>query len=252
MTSALASAYHPSVPLHHQIQRVLRSKIETGEWGSEEKLPTEMELVRHFRVSRNTIREALGSLEQDGLIVRYRRRGTFVHGIRPPADPRATITNLVLGYQANVSVIRAVTVPAPAHVVQFLKVARGQPLRQFVRMEAVGGKALAVVLNYMTLEIGRRIRAKDLKRCSMLEFLRDRLKIPLGDVRQVIEARLPDEEVASLLGIDLTQPVLFIRVMVSDKQGTPIEIADNFYRADRYHYEVELPLLPARGSGRAR
>jgi len=104
----------------------------------------------------------------------------------------------------------------------------------------------------MTLEIGRRIRAKDLKRYSMLEFLRDRLKIPLGDVRQVIEARLPDEEVASLLGIDLTQPVLFIRVMVSDKQGAPIEIADNFYRADRYHYEVELPLLPARGSGRVR
>lgn len=252
MTSGPTSAYHPSVPLHHQIQRVLRSKIETGDWGSEEKLPTEMELVRRFRVSRNTIREALGTLEQDGLIVRHRRRGTFVHGKRPPADSRATITNLVLGYEANVSVIRAVTVPAPAHVVPFLRVARGQPLRQFVRMEAVGGRALAVVVNYMTMDIGQRVRPNDLRRYSMLAFLRDRLKIPLGVIRQSIEARLPDVEVASLLGIDLTQPVLYIRVMVSDKQGNPVEIADNFYRADRYRYEVEVPLLSPRRSGRVR
>jgi GntR family transcriptional regulator len=205
-----------------------------------------MELVRRFRVSRNTIREALGTLEQDGLIVRHRSRGTFVQGKQPSADPRATITNLVLGYQADISVIRAVTVPAPAHVVAFLRVTRGRPLRQFVRMEAVGGRALAVVVNYMTMEIGRRIRPKDLRRYSMLEFLRDRLKIPLGTIRQLIEARMPDDEVASLLGIDLTQPVLFVRVMVSDKQGNPVEIADTFYRADRYRYEVELPLLPAR------
>jgi GntR family transcriptional regulator len=246
MTSSPASAYHPSVPLHHQIQRVLRSKIETGEWSAEEKLPTEMELARRFRVSRNTIREALASLEHDGLIVRHRRRGTFVHKARQAADSRTTMTNLVLGYEAKVSVIRAGTVPAPAHVVSFLKVARGQPLRQFVRTEAVDGKALAVVVNYMTLEMGRRIRPKDLRRYSLLEFLRDRLKIPLGAVRQLIEARMPDDEVASLLGIDLTQPVLFIRAMVSDKQGNPIEIADNFYRADRYHYESELPLLPTR------
>jgi len=240
------TAYHPSVPLHHQIQRVLRSKIESGEWGSQEKLPTEMELVRRFRVSRTTIREALGSLEQDGLIVRHRRRGTFVSGTRLPADLRATITNLVLGYEADVSVIRAATVPAPAHVVPFLEVARGHPLRQFVRVEAVDGKPLAVVVNYMTLEIGQRIRPKDLKRYSMLEFLRDHLKIPLGVMRQLIEARMPDDEVASLLGIDLTQPVLFIRLMVSDKQGKPVEIADTFYRADRYRYEVEMPRLPTR------
>jgi len=246
MTSSPASAYHPSVPLHHQVQRVLRSKIESGEWSSEDKLPTEMELVRRFHVSRNTIREALGTLEHDGLIVRHRRRGTFVRRTRAAIDPPATITNLVLGYEADVSVVRVATVPAPAHVVSFLRIARGQPVRQFVRMEAVGGRALAVVVNYMTVELGRRIRPKDLRRYSMLEFLRDRLKIPLGKIRQLIEARMPDDEVASLLGIDLTQPVLFIRVMVSDKQGNPVEIADSSYRADRYRYEVEMPLLPDR------
>ena len=74
-------------------------------------------------------------------------------------------------------------------------------------------------------------------------------------IRQSIEARLPEVEAAGLLGIDLTQPVLVVRLVVTDVAGTPVEISDTFYRADRYRYEVETRLPPARrrpGSGGAR
>ena len=80
----------------------------------------------------------------------------------------------------------------------------------------------------------------------MLEFLRDHLRIRFGRMRQVIEARLPDEETASLLESDLTQPVLFARLFVSDARGRPVEIADTSYRADRCRYEIETPLLAKR------
>lgn len=240
------SSYHPAVPLRHQIERVLRSQIESGEWDVEQQIPTEMALMRRFQVSRSTIREALRPLERDGLIVRSRGRGTFVQERPAPANGRSTITNLVLGYEAEIRVIRVETVPAPAHVVPFLKVPRGQPVRRFRRVEVVDGAPLAVVTNYLPMELGRRIRAQDLRRHSMLEFLRDRLGIPLGRMRQVIEARMPDDEVASLLETDLTQPVLFFRLFVSDTGGQPVEIADTFYRADRYRHEIEAPLLPKR------
>jgi GntR family transcriptional regulator len=80
----------------------------------------------------------------------------------------------------------------------------------------------------------------------MLEYLRDRLHVPIGRLRQSIEARMPDEEVASLLEIDLTQPVLLIQLKVLDKSGMPVEIADMFYRADRYRFEMHTPQLPNR------
>ena len=50
--------------------------------------------------------------------------------------------------------------------------------------------------------LGNRIRPRDLTRLSMLELLSDRLRIRLGMISEQIEARLPDDEVASLLGID--------------------------------------------------
>src|SRR5262252_9797844 len=107
-------AYHPSVPRHLQIQRVLRARIESGEWEGDRPIPTEMELLDEFGVSRTTIREALGVLAREGLIIRHRGRGSFVRP-QPSVDRPAAVTNLILGYQAEVKVITVETVPAPGH-----------------------------------------------------------------------------------------------------------------------------------------
>jgi GntR family transcriptional regulator len=233
---------------------VLRSRIESGEWQADERIPPEVELVRHFRVSRSTIREALRPLERERLIVRTRGRGTFVCQ-REEARP-ATIKNTLFGYEAEVRVLGADTISAPAHVGSFLGVPRGHPIRRFLRAEVVDGTPLAVVVNYMTLGLGRRIRLQDLRRYTMRECLRIRLGIALGPTHQVIDARMPDEQVASLLEIDLTHPVLFIQLLLSDVSGKPLQIADAFYRAGRYQYELDIlpsgQIMSPDGIGRER
>jgi GntR family transcriptional regulator len=243
MAASTPVAYHPSVPRHLQIQRVLRERIESGEWERGRAIPTEMELLAEFGVSRTTIREALGVLTRDGLIARHRGRGSFVES---RLDGRATVTNLIMGYQAAVKVIATETIPAPAHIVGPLGIERGTPVTRLVRLEIVAGAPLAVVVNYMKTSLGERIRARDLTRISLLEFLRDRLGLRLGTIHQSMSARLPDVETARLLGTDLTQPVLAIRLVVMDQAGTPVEVSDTFYRADRYRYEVETGLPPAK------
>src|SRR5215471_13371890 len=237
------AAYHPSVPRHLQIQRVLRARIESGEWEGDRPIPTEMELLDEFGVSRTTIRGALGVLAREGLIVRHRGRGSFVRSRVRRARPQ-TVTNLIMGYQAEIRVVRMETVPAPAHIVKPLAVERGTPMTRLLR--------LGVVVNYMRPSLGARIRPSDLTRISLLEFLRDRLRIRLGTIRQSLEARLPDMETAKLLRTDLTQPVLALRLVVSDATGTPVEVSDTFYRADRYRYESETRLPPSRRRPRLR
>jgi GntR family transcriptional regulator len=249
MRTRAGVAYHPSVPRHLQIQRLLRGRIESGEWEGGRPIPTEMELIAEFGVSRTTIREALGVLTRDGLIARHRGRGSFV---QPRLDGPAAVTNLILDYQAQIKVITTETVPAPAHIVGPLGVDRGTPVTRLVRLEIVDGAPLAVVVNYMRTGLGLRIRARDLTQISLLEFLRDRLGMRLGAIHQSIEARLPDVEVAGLLGTDLTQPVLAVRLVVTDVAATPVEVSDAFYRADRYRYQVETALPPSRRRPNAR
>lgn len=247
MTSPGRSAvFHESVPLHHQIERLLRTKIASGEWGPGERIPTELALGDHFGVSRATLREALRALERDGLIVRHRRRGTFVRSGAGGPSARPTITNLVLGYEAEIRVVSGGVAPAPAHVAAFLGLARGEPVHRFVRVEVVDGAPLAVVVNHLPLALGRRIRERDLARRSMIEILRDKLKIRLSRLRQQLEARMPDEEIAALLGIDLTHPVLLLRLLAFDTSRRPVQVVDTFYRADRYRHEIDLPAIARR------
>jgi GntR family transcriptional regulator len=233
--------FHGSVPLHHQIQRLLRSKIQSAEWRVGDRIPTEIEFSEHFRVSRTTIRQALRSLERDGLITRGRARGTFVSAATPLTSQPAVITSPLLGYEAEVQVVDIRSVAAPSHVAEFLRLERGDLVQRFLRVEYVDALPLAVLINYMHVKLGKRITREQLARRSMLECIIKHAEVPPAKVHQSIEARMPDENVAPLLDIDLTEPTLFWQVRLSDQQGMPVQLCEMFYRADRCRYEIEAP-----------
>lgn len=56
----------------------LRKALSQGEWKPGERIPTERDLAQRFRSARNTVRRALGVLEEEGRIHREVGRGTFV------------------------------------------------------------------------------------------------------------------------------------------------------------------------------
>jgi len=68
------------LPLSLKLKYVLRARLERGEWVVGARIPTLLELVAEYGVSRATVRAALDELEREGLIQRTRGKGTFVIG----------------------------------------------------------------------------------------------------------------------------------------------------------------------------
>ncbi len=66
------------VPLHYQLEQALKDQLESGRWKPGQMIASERELMRAVRVSRATVRQALASLTQQGLLERVHGRGTFV------------------------------------------------------------------------------------------------------------------------------------------------------------------------------
>ena len=66
------------VPIGRQLEQLISDLIQSGEFASGQRLPTEMELCERLGVSRTPIRQALGNLVARGLLVRQPGRGTFV------------------------------------------------------------------------------------------------------------------------------------------------------------------------------
>src|SRR5262249_11360996 len=69
------------LPPRRKYQRVrdrLLAEIQAGRFGPGQPLPTEVKLAKSMGISRNTIRQALEKLEEEGLVERVQGRGTFV------------------------------------------------------------------------------------------------------------------------------------------------------------------------------
>ncbi len=84
-----------------QVEQTLRRAVADGVFPGD-RLPTTVELADQLGVSRETVRLAMESMQRDGLLVKHRRRGTFVN---PPNVPTNLVpTSTIIGYlQADYS-----------------------------------------------------------------------------------------------------------------------------------------------------
>lgn len=78
----------PPIPPYFQLKTLLLEAILGGEYGPGERLPTEEELCVRYGLSRTPVGRALTELAEEGVLLRQRRRGTFVnpHWLPRPAD----------------------------------------------------------------------------------------------------------------------------------------------------------------------
>ncbi|MGZ4391631.1 MAG: extracellular solute-binding protein [Gaiellaceae bacterium] len=67
------------IPLYFQLKTLLLEEILEGRYDSEQRLPTEHELCDRFGISRTPVTRALSELAEEGVVLRHRRRGTFVN-----------------------------------------------------------------------------------------------------------------------------------------------------------------------------
>lgn len=73
------------IPKYQHIADRLRARLTDDSESRMTKLPTEKELCERYRVSRQTVRQALQLLENEGMITRRQGSGAYATGLRPEA-----------------------------------------------------------------------------------------------------------------------------------------------------------------------
>ena len=63
-----------------QLARILRDRIESGQYPAGRKIPPLLDLEKEFGLSSMTVRRAVKQLADEGLLLRVPGRGTFVTG----------------------------------------------------------------------------------------------------------------------------------------------------------------------------
>jgi DNA-binding FadR family transcriptional regulator len=115
MTSVERTTFRP-LQRYEQIAERLADDIRSGVLAPGERLPSERDLARTLEVSRASVREALASLQLQGVVETRHGAGTFVVGLPPSEPPHDASPSAVLEARAQLE-------PAVAR----LAAARAQP-----------------------------------------------------------------------------------------------------------------------------
>jgi GntR family phosphonate transport system transcriptional regulator len=75
-------AGHSGVTLWRRIADQFEQAIAAGDYGADERLPSEADIAERFGVNRHTVRRALAALAERGLVRSARGSGTYVSGRR--------------------------------------------------------------------------------------------------------------------------------------------------------------------------
>jgi len=226
------------LPLWYQVAQHLRAHILARRAGDPARLPTEEKLAEHYRISVMTVRQALRELEDESLITRQRRRGTFVNESAAPRPLHLLgSVDAVVSQQASDDVtVLGVDVVAPPPAFAGL-LGDGEVVR-YRRLRSENAEITSYAENYVVPDVAAEIDTDDLRNLPMTAVLRDRVGVRIGRVEDTAEARLPTSEVAELLKIPLGSPVLYCVGILRDLRGRVVDVASIHYRGDRFKFAV--------------
>ena len=213
---------------------MVRHQIHSGTY--DDGLPGETALAAEFSVSRNTIREALTTLKNEGLIERGPKVGTHVaqrkygHGLDALLGLKETFKSY--GEVRN-EVRAAMAVSAPPTVAQRLRLEPGQQVVFIERLRYLGGLPLSLDLTYLEPEIGARVLTHSLESNDIFVLIEQLTGRPLGAASLALEAIPADAHSAAALQVPDGAPLLMLERLTSLDDDTPVDLEYIRMRGDR-------------------
>ena len=233
-------------PLYQQVAERIRDELGPGlDTGS--RLPSERVLCQRFDVSRVTLRSALHSLEQDGILTSAAARGWFVtSSLRQPrrsASPLMGFSDLAhsLGQATSARVLETTTRPSTIDESELLAIVPGAPVFVLRRLRCREGLIIALDRSCLPLSLCPGIAEHDFSHASLYAVLRAAdppVHPTVADY--AVEAMVATTEEAELLELPPSVPLLVATQQTRDQQGRLCELGRTIYRGDRFRFRASL------------
>jgi GntR family transcriptional regulator len=239
------------IPLYIQLKDILREKILKGDYKPQDRIPPENELCVLFGVSRITVRQALGVLAQEKLLLRKQGKGTFVtspmFGRRLPKLDSFSETMRELGLTPSSRVVERRIEIANEDVAALLKLPpKQQRVNKMVRVRLANGEPVLLEQTYVPYFLCPSLLEEDPRAASRFEtaslyaYLTETCGLVLHTARETFEVTSLKKREAELLGCVRTQPAFAIERIAFLGDGTPVELTRSRGRGDRVRLTLQL------------
>ena len=234
-----------SLPLYEQLKDIIKQGISSGKLVPGDLLPSESELCERYGISRSTVRQAFSELEDDGLVIRMRGKGSFV------SRPKITrsLHNLysfsdeisAMGFSPRSKVLAYEIITPGDEIMARLALAdRGEKVFNITRVRYAGEEPLALEMAFIPVRICPFLSKEMVEQGSLYNTLVREAGIDIGHAQETYETMLMGENEAVLLGVPKNSCAFFVQRVSYTRSDEVFEYTVMIVRSDRCRYEVEL------------
>jgi len=231
------------VALWRRVADSIEHGITAGVYPSGEKLPAETEIAESYKVNRHTVRRALATLAERGLVRAERGSGTYVEA-RPipyPLRARTRFSEIVGagGREPRAELIASKIEAADRDLARRLELAPGTALVRLDTRRFADRTPISRGTTWLPAErfpdaakVYQRVRSitRVLAHYGVNDYRRKSTRLTAG---------LVDATDAALLALAPGNPVMNIEAVDVDLQGTPILTTRSRFAAERVTFVVE-------------
>lgn len=229
------------VPRYHEIEQALRTRIVGLQ--PNDPLPSDAQLCEEFGVSRMTARNAVARLAQEGIVYRVPGRGTFV--AEPPVHRQASS---LLSFSEEMRrkgrtptshLLEQVVRPADLEERLRMRLDPDAEIVLLTRLRIADDIPVAIERAAFSAALASDLMAADLEDGSLHGILLRLGRVPTAGTASLSAAGADTRE-AKLLQVRRGAPLLVERRLIFDQGGTPLELTESRYAANRYGLEVSF------------
>jgi len=234
-----------SAPLYSQLKDSIKRAIAEEILQPNDKIPTEEELCTAFNISRPVIRQAYSELISEGIIARYKGKGTFVKDKEIRSNFFSDLSNfnsemIRAGLAPSTKVLIKEKITFDKKIYELLKLDPSQSVLHLKRLRYGDKIPLVIVDTYLPLNIFPDIEKIDLENESLYDVFEKHYKIYVSFAHRVVDAQIIDDASAKLLEVAKNTAVHHVETVASDQNERVLEVSVAIYPGERNQFDLTV------------
>ena len=238
----LSINHNSAIPLHSQVEQILRELIQQPEYRSGKLFPKEVDLAKRLGVSRNTVRHAANKLVIEGHLLRKKGVGTKVlnKAVTTKLDSWFSFAHEMqeIGIKLKTWEISSDWVLPDEEISLFFGISRLKKVLKMCRLRGVGHGPVVYFTSYFHPRVG--LTGNEDFSKPLYEMLDEEFHTVAAISKEEIKVGKPNSIVAKKLKLRKNSPILLRKRFVYDPGERPIELNYCYYNPDSFTYSIEI------------
>lgn len=234
--------HHNRIPLHLQVENLVRDLIEKPIYKKGKLLPKEVDMANQLGISRNTVRQAISKLVIEGLLERKKGVGTKVTNKNINTKLKSWMSFTQEMNNKGISFInyeiKVEKVKATKEVAEALEIAENTEVLKLSRLRGDDEGPFVQFVSWLHPRIG--LTGKEDFTRPLYQILEKDFSAIVDLSREEIKATIPEKTISEKLKIKETTPILKRIRKVYDPGKRPLEFCIGYYKADKFSYTIDI------------